>query len=283
MNSAWKSLFKIIVSLFALVGVVFTAVYFGMQLGVFNVKGSISARNSFFQKPTKGTVTITTPPCNETDVKVCDWNQTPEWAVVQGGLEKDVAIIQRVSAETGVSARMIASVVVPEQIRFFTANREVFKRYFEPLKILGSLSQFSLGVSGIKQTTAEDIEKYANDPASDFYPGDGMSTLIAYTPGANHDAELYNRLTDDKNHYYQYLYTALYIKEIQTQWANTGFDISTNPGVAVTLFNLGFQSSKPKADPLVGGSLITTGGQNITYGELGAKFYESDELRVMFP
>ncbi len=53
---------------------------------------------------------------------------------------------------------MIASVVVPEQTRFFTSNREVFKRYFEPLKILGSLSQFSLGVSGIKEDTAIQIE-----------------------------------------------------------------------------------------------------------------------------
>ncbi len=282
MNSAWKSLFKIIVSLFALVGVVFTAVYFGMQLGVFNVKGSISSRNSFFQKPAKNTATIATPPCTDNE-KICEWNRTPEWQVVKGGLEKDAGIIQRVSVETGVSARMIASVVVPEQIRFFTANREVFKRYFEPLKILGSLSQFSLGVSGIKQETAEKIEKYASDPTSPFYPGDGMNTLIIYAPGVNHSTELYNRLTDDKNHYYQYLYTALYIKEIETQWANTGFDISTNPGVIVTLFNLGFQSSKPKANPLVGGSLITTGGQNITYGELGAKFYESDELRVFFP
>lgn len=278
-----QKIFKIVTYIFAIIGLIFTAVYVGMQLGVFNVKGSISARNSFFQKGEKPSVIVATPPCNETSVKICDWNQTPEWAVVKGGLEKDTAIIQRVSAETGVSARMIASVVVPEQIRFFTANREVFKRYFEPLKILGSLSQFSLGVSGIKQETAENIEKYASDPTSPFYPGDGMSALITYAPGVNHSTELYSRLTDDKNHYYQYLYTALYIKEIQTQWANAGFDISTNPGVVVTLFNLGFQVSSPKPNPAIGGSVIVTGGQKITYGDLGAKFHESDELRSFFP
>ncbi|MGM3099375.1 hypothetical protein, partial [Bacillus cereus group sp. BC327] len=72
------------------------------------------------------------------------------------------------------------SVVVPEQTRFFTSNREVFKRYFEPLKILGSLSQFSLGVSGIKEETAIQIENQALDSTSPFYPGLGMAALFSY-------------------------------------------------------------------------------------------------------
>ncbi len=279
MKQKLKIIFTILLGIFALIGLAFTVVYFGMQFGLFNVRGSIAGRNQFFQK---APITVNTPPCTDLQA-VCEWNATPEWAVVKGGLAKDSAVIQKVAAQTSVGARMMASVVVPEQIRFFTANREIFKSYFEPLKILGSLSQFSLGVSGIKQETAGNIEKYANDPASPFYPGDGMSALIAYQDTADHDTELYDRLTDEKDHYYQYLYTAIFIKEIESQWRNAGFDISQKPEVVVTLFNLGFQASHPNPNPATGGSAIGTGGRTLAYGELGALFFHSPELSDIFP
>ena len=271
------------VVLFALIGVAFTGVYIAMQFGLLNVAGSIAERNAFFFG---GSATSTLPaqPCNDTAFKTCDWNQTPEWAVIKGGLTKDAPIIAKVSQETGVSQRMIASVVVPEQTRFFTANREVFKRYFEPLKILGSMSQFSLGVSGIKEETAIQIENQALDPSSPFYPGAGMAALFSYgattTP---HDTALFNRLTDAKDHYYSYLYTALYIKEVEAQWSRAGFDISQKPEAVVTLFNIGFQGSHPNATPQAAGAVITTGGQDYVYGQLGADFYYSNELTDIFP
>lgn len=262
----------------ASVGAVFVGVYAAMQFGLFNVRGSIDERNAFF-----GTATSTPKvPCSDTQYTVCEWDQTPEWQVVKGGLTKDAPVIARVSQETGVSARMIASVVVPEQTRFFTSNREVFKRYFEPLKILGSLSQFSLGVSGIKEETAKKIEEYANDPSSSFFAGAGMSELIAYEDGVNRDTELFNRLTDAKDHYYSILYTALYIKEIEEQWKRAGFDISKNPGAIATLFNVGFQASSPNATPRVAGAVIETGGHSYSYGELAALFYNSNELSDIF-
>lgn len=268
-----------VVLVFAAIGAAFVGVYFAMQYGLLNVRGSIAERNAFF-----GTASSTPKvPCSDTQYTVCEWNQTPEWEVVKGGLAKDAAIIIRVAGETGVSARMIATVVVPEQIRFFTANREVFKRYFEPLKILGSLSQFSLGVSGIKEETADKIEMYANDPTSPFYPGDGMSALVAYPDGSDHDSELFNRLTDANDHYYSLLYTALYIKEIQEQWRRAGFDISKNPEAVATLFNVGFQASRPNANPRAAGAAIETGGHSYVYGELGALFYNSNELTDVFP
>ncbi len=263
----------------AAVGAAFVAVFVAMQFGLLNVRGSIAERNAFFNNASS------TPkvPCTDTQYKVCDWNQTPEWDTVMGGLQKDAAILARVSQETGVSARMIATVVVPEQTRFFTSNREVFKRYFEPLKILGSLSQFSLGVSGIKEETAQKIEQYANDPASPFYPGPGVSDLIKYKEGVNQSSELFNRLTDANDHYYSLLYTAVYIKEIQEQWKRAGFDISDNPGAVATLFNIGFQASNPNANPRTAGAVIETGGHTYSYGELGALFYDSNELTDVFP
>jgi hypothetical protein len=272
---------------FALIGLAFTAVFIAMQFGLLNVKGSSIERNSFFfgGKTDQQTLVPTPPakPCAKEGVEVCSWNETPEWAVVSGGLEKDADIIHRVARETKVSPRLIASVVVPEQTRFFTSEREIFKRYFEPLKILGSLSQFSLGVSGIKQETANNIEKYANDPTSPFYPGPEYAALIAYAPGANHDSELYDRLTDAKNHYYSYLYTAIYLKEIEMQWERAGFPIHNRPDIVGTLFNIGFERSVPKADPQVAGATITTGGKAYAFGELGGKFFNSLELRTVFP
>ncbi|HEV7449695.1 MAG TPA: hypothetical protein VGP13_04120 [Candidatus Paceibacterota bacterium] len=271
-----------VVLLLALVGAAFVVVFVAMQFGLLNVRGSIADRNAFFTG--SATTTIPAQPCTDDGVQVCAWDQTPEWSVVKGGLQKDASIIARVSQETGVSGRMIATVVVPEQTRFFTSNREVFKRYFEPLKILGSLSQFSLGVSGIKEETANNIEMYANDPASPFYPGPQIEKLLAYnaTSTLDHNTALFNRLTDAKDHYYSLLYTAAYIKEIESQWSRAGFDISKSPEAIATLFNVGFAASNPNANPKSAGAPITTGGNTYVYGTLGALFYNSDELSDIF-
>jgi hypothetical protein len=274
MKSILKRIPSILLGFFAGIGMLFTFVFIGMQFGWFDVRGSIAERNLSTGQP------ASISPCVDSKIKICDWNQTPEWAVIKAGLTKDRSVLAEVSAQTGISERMIATVVVPEQIRFFTSDRETFKRYFEPLKILGSLSQFSLGVSGIKQQTAATIEQYANDPGSTFYPGTGMADLIKYPPAVNHDTELYDRLTNEKNHYYSYLYTALYIKEVEAQWKSAGYDVSQNSAVIATLFNIGFQGSHPNADPSAGGSAITTGGATYSYGELGADFYDSGELSL---
>ncbi len=286
-----------VICLFALVGIAGTSVFVAMQYGLLNVRGTITERNASFgaiPKITKTNATSTpdTPAepvgngCRESlsQTKACEWNETAAWDVVKGGLTKDAAIINRVAAETGVPARMIAAAVVPEQTRFFTDNREVFKRYFEPLKILGTMSKFSLGVSGIKQDTAAKIEEYANTTTSPFYPGADIAPLLAYPASTTDTAdELFKRLTDEKNHYYSYLYTAAYIKEITSQWAASGFDVSKRPDVLVTLFNLGFNASAPKDNPQVAGASITTGGHSYSFGYLGTLFYQSDELSDVFP
>ena len=282
----WKKIFKILVIIFAIIGVSFTAVFIAMQFGWLNVRGSTTARNTFF-----ATVPKTDNSNNCLDIAgkkmdpsaTCDWEQSAEWQVVHDGFVKDSAVINQVATQTGVSARMIVAVTAPEQLRYFTSNRESFKRYYEPLKILGSLSKFSLGVSGIKQDTANKIEQYAHDPNSEFYPGVGMSDLIAYQPTDVHDTVLYDRLTDAHNHYYSYLYTALFIKEIESQWQKSGFDVVQTPQVIVTLFNIGFNASHPNANPQIAGSDITLGGKTYAFGELGTLFYTSDQLTTQFP
>lgn len=271
-----------LIIIFALVGVVFSAVFVGMRFGLFNVRGSIDERNRFFLGGTASeSKDIPHAACTD-ERSVCSWNETPEWGVVAGGLRKDKEVIARVSAETGVSARLLAAIVVPEQLRFFTSEREVYKRYFEPLKILASLSQFSLGVSGIKQETAQAIERHAVDVNSPFYPGEKYGKLLTYENLEGRDEALYNRLTDPKDHYYSYLYTAVYVREIEEQWKKAGYDISNNPDVIATLFNLGFGASKPNAFPSAGGAAISIGGKGYSYGDLGGSFWRSDELVDVF-
>lgn len=281
MKRGLRYAFYIGVGIFALIGVVFVGVFVLMQFGLLNVRGSSQDRNQFFFPYTQNTAT--SPTCSDKASKQCVWSATPEWAVIKAGLTKDKAVIDDVSRKTGVPSRILVAAVVPEQIRFFTSEREVFKRYFEPLKILGSLSQFSLGVSGIKQETAKSIEANVSNTTSPYYPGSGVAELVAYPPNANHDAELYARLTNPTDHYYSYLYTALFIKEIESQWKRAGFDASKNPRILVTLFNIGFNASHPNDHPAVGGAPIETGGETYLYGELGAAFYDSSELLDVFP
>jgi hypothetical protein len=289
MKPIFKKVVIVIVGIFACIGMTFTVVFVGMQFGIFNVRGSIGERNKFFTDSLSSATTTfqydltLDVPCVNASKKVCLWNETPEWMVIKSALQKDEAVILRVSQETGVSKRMIAAVVIPEQSRFFTSNREVFKRYFEPMKILGSMSQFSLGVSGIKIETAQDIEKNMGDEHSVFYPGSNMTKLVRYASSTDPEKELYYRLTDAKDHYYSYLYTALFIKEIQAQWKREGYDITQKPEVVVTLFNIGFDKSKPNTSPVAGGSEIVLGGQTYLYGQLGTNFYHSEELVDIFP
>ncbi len=270
-------IFKIIVYVFAVIGLVFTVVFIGMQFGIFNVRGSNAARNASL-----GVTSAPAQDCIDTTQTKCNWNETVEWDVLKNAFTKDSTVINQVSGQVGISPMMLVATISPEQIRFFTSNRESFKKYFEPLKILASLSKFSLGVSGIKEDTAKQIEAYANDPTSPFYPGSAMSALLAYPAGADHDTELYNRLTDENNHYYSYLYTAIFIKEIENQWEAAGFDITQKPEVLATLFNLGFDQSVPKADPVSSGSSITLAGNTYIYGELGALIYNSSEFDNVF-
>ena len=279
MNIFRNNIVKIVICVFALIGFVFTIVFVGMQLGIFNVRGSNTSRNASLAIP----AVVPVEDCVDKEGTVCAWDKTREWDVLQNAFLKDQVVIRQVSEEVGISPRMLVATISPEQIRFFTSNRETFKRYFEPLKILASLSKFSLGISGIKEDTAKQIEAYTNDEKSPFYPGASAKDLIAYTSGVNHDTELYDRLTDEHNHYYSYLYTALFIKEIENQWARAGFDISQKPEVVATLFNIGFNESLPKSNPVVAGSSITLAGHTYLYGELGALVYNGDELDAVFP
>jgi hypothetical protein len=289
-----NGLFISVTLIFACIGLLFTSVFVAMEFGLLNVRGSAKSRDAFYQNLPATQVLAASVPQNSNPtacvqqgadgkaIPTCDWNQTDYWGTVRAGFAKDKDAIQKAADETGVPARMIVASIAPEQIRLFTSDREEYKKYFEPLKILGPETQFSYGIAGIELKTAKQIEQYTQDHNSPFYAGDDMAQLVAYKPGANADSQRLSRLTD-QNHYYDYLYAALYIKEIEAQWASEGYDISGRPDVIVTLYNIGFSRSHPKSNPDMGGSNITLGNNTYNFGELGTIFYRSEELTAIFP
>jgi hypothetical protein len=211
------------------------------------------------------------------------WADSPEWSVMKSAFVRDQESINRAAHDAGISPRLLLGGIIGEQFRFFTSDREAFKQYFEPLKVLASLSKFSYGIAGLKPNTAKQIETYLHNPTSVYYLGPDMENVITYPAGSDPDTVRFNRITDTKDTYYSYLYAGLFMREVIAQWRAAGYDISNRPDALSTLYNLGFNRSIPKADPTAGGAPITVNGTDYNFGNLGYQFYYSGELQQEFP
>lgn len=278
-----RNTFRFFLYLFAVIGFLFTGVFIAMKLHLTDVKGSIDSRNSFYKEVKNTDTRIAVAKSKTSYIENVEWMNSTEWETLKSGIIKDQDLILRVSNESGVQARLIVSSIISEQLRFFTSNRESFKKYFEPLKILGTYTQFSYGISGIKMDTASMVENNLKDIASPFYLGKNYENILDYPNVTDMDAQRLARFTDSHNHYYSYLYTALYIKEIMNQWEKSGYPINNRPEVFATIFNLGFYKSIPKENPDVGGAVITINNKDYTFGGLAYDFYYSNELSDIFP
>jgi hypothetical protein len=181
-----------------------------------------------------------------------------------------------------VEGRLIVSCLVGEQIRLFNSDREAYKKWISPLKILSVESMFSFGVTGIKEHTAIQIEEHLKNPKSVYYLGEKYEHLLDFKT-TNPTQERISRLTDFHNHYYSYLYAAIFVKQVKMQWERAGFPIDHRPEILVTLFNVGYPQSIPKAHPKVGGSTIKIKEKSYTFGAVAYQFYYSGELFDLFP
>lgn len=217
-----------------------------------------------------------------TEQKTYDWLNTAEYLSLKESLKKEQSVLDRVESETGVKPRLLVSILFVEQMRLFTSSRELFKKVFEPLKILGVQSQFSWGVLGLKQETLIQIENNLASTTSPFYLGPDSAGVFSFSTD-NPDEERFLRVTDEHNHYYTYLYAAYFIKQIEKQWQTAGFNINSRPEIIATLYNIGFANSKPNADPKSGGAEIEINGLKYSFGELAYEFYNSNELFDVFP
>jgi hypothetical protein len=286
-----KIAWTILVYVFAAIGFFLTVSYFVIRFGFSNVPGIIDLqRQSFLNAATSTTAADTAPEYpNGTP-----WQDTQEWTVLSAATVKDAPIINQAAAASGVPARLIVADLVVEQLRLFFTERGYFKQFFAPLQILGAQTQFSLGVMGMKDATAAEVEANLQNPSSPFYPGAQYAHLLDYTTTTNgatttaatttdETSARYTRLTNQENHYYSYLYAGLYLKEIETQWQNAGFPINNRPDILSTLYNIGFEHSTPNADPQVGGAAIVINGVTYSFGGLATQFYDSDLLTAQFP
>jgi len=271
-----KILSTLIVYIFAVTGFVLVVGYFGVKYGLTNTSGIIDTQRDDFVKNLSG-VPVKTPSSTDFSPK-----NTEEWKIFKEAVTKDKEIIIKAANKADVSPRLIVANLAVEQLRLFYTNREVYKQVFAPLKILGVQSQFSWGVMGIKPETAKKIEDNLKNYSSPFYPGIEYQYLLEFKT-ANHDKERFDRMTDQHQRYYSYLYGAVYLREIISQWQKAGFDISKKPEIISTLYNIGFEKSIPNANPQVGGAQIDINGIKYSFGGLAADFYNSDELINVFP
>lgn len=211
------------------------------------------------------------------------WMATPEWEALKEAITRDSALIREAGRLTGVEPRLIVGCLIGEQIRLFNSKREMYKKYLGPVKVLSVQSQFSYGVNGIKDFTAEAVEEHLKDSSSEYYMGPAYEHLLDYPEGANVVEERYKRLVDYGSHLYSYIYTGCILHQTMLQWRRAGYDISDRPDLLFTLFNVGFSQSVPKPDPMPGGSHIKVGDREYTFGAIGFDFYYSGELASVFP
>lgn len=210
------------------------------------------------------------------------WQNSEYWTIIKNALIKDEDKINEVSDITGISSRKIVSIVIVEQLRLYYTQRELFEKVFKPLKILASANKMAWGIMAIKEKTAITIEDNLKDKNSDFYLGKEYENLLDFKT-SDKTKERYDRLINEKDHFYSYLYGALYIKQIEAQWNKHGYDISNRPEIISTIFNIGFKNSIPKENPLVGGSSIEILGTKYSFGSLSHEFYYSGEMEDIFP
>lgn len=268
-----KRWFNAIVYLLAAAGLIFLLGYAAVYLGLTNTPGGEDLGRRFRSDltGTKDGLTQDYP-----------WARGEEWATLAGAIEKDAKVIKQAAKAANLDPRLLVACLVVEQLRLFHSEREVFKQVFAPLIILGNQSQFSWGVMGMKRETAIAVERFLKDKTSPFYLGPRFETALDFET-ANPEEERFARLVNEHDHYWSYFYSALYLRQLATQWSRAGHPIDRQVGVLATLFNIGFDHSEPKPNPAIGGAVIKIAGVDYTFGGLAEEFYYSDQLTNLFP
>ncbi len=281
-----KIVWDVLVHIFAAIGFVLVIAYFAVRFGLTDVSGIIDQQRAGFLENATSTTAANLAPEYPNGTP---WQNTEEWQVLSEAITKDAPVITQAAAASGVPPRLIVSSLVVEQLRLFFTERAFYKQFFAPLQVLGAQTQFSLGVMGMKDNTAAEVEANLQNPTSPFYPGPQYAHLLDYTSTSTTASSSditslrYARLTSQTNHYYSYLYAGLYFKEIETQWQHAGFPITNRPDILSTLYNIGFERSIPNASPQVGGAAIAINGVTYSFGGLANQFYTSNLLINLFP
>jgi hypothetical protein len=268
-----KKFFTVLLYLFAAIGFFLVAGYLAVRFGLTNEPGIIDTQREGFLGAAVTRSDYEGP-----------WQSSEEWMVLEEAIRRDQEVIQRAADDSGVPARLIVANLVAEQLRLFFTEREAYKQFFYPLKILGPQTQFSWGVMGMKEETALKVESNLKDSSSPFYIHRDYEYSLQFPEGTEDiKTARFVRMTDQHDHYYSYLYAGLYLRQLESQWEHEGFPLRGDVAILSTLYNIGFERSIPKADPKVGGAAIEIAGTTYSFGGLASDFYESDLLTDIFP
>lgn len=225
-----------------------------------------------------------TPPStlvNHAD-NIFPWVNREEWGVAQAAFKKDAPTLHTAATVTGVEGRMIVAAGFVEQMRLYFTQREVYEKFFRPLKVLGNATQFAWGVMAIKEAAALDVERHLKTHSSSYYLGPQYEHALDFST-SDQSKERFTRLTDEKNHLFSYLYGGFELAQYRAQWKKAGFPIDDRPEILATLYNIGFGKSKPSDHPQVGGSTLHIADTDYTFGALAFEFYYSGEMMDVFP
>lgn len=172
----------------------------------------------------------------------------------------------------------ILSIVSSEQVRASNTYRWLFKSVMKN-NMLQSYTQFSLWISGIKENTAIKIESDLKNPKSEFYLWKEYETLLDFKT-KNIKQERIDRLTNQNDYYWQYLYTWIFIKMVKHQWeANWHLLWDNHIWIISTLFNIWINKSEPKETPNLWGASIKVDGQVFLFWEISEISYLYQKLK----
>jgi hypothetical protein len=151
-----KHAFFVVVYVFAAIGFALVVGYFAIKSGLTNQKGIIDTQREAFLAA--GAVNATSTDTAAAPTFVGPWPLSPEWSIIEAAIRKDQPTITKAATDSGIPARLIIANLVAEQLRLFFTDREDYKKFLYPLKILGPQTQFSWGVMGMKEATAIQVE-----------------------------------------------------------------------------------------------------------------------------
>ena len=144
---------------------------------------------------------------------------------------------------------LIKACIFVEQLRAFYTFKWLFKSVAQTNSYLTIMSKQSFGIGGMKLQTAEQLEQRLATNEPTIY-----QKYFSYENPNNISQQRLTRFTDTKNYYYQILYSAGLLYRYNTERKKAGYNISSQPGLIATMYNIWY--SEPHANADIGWSFM---------------------------
>ena len=206
---------------------------------------------------------------------------------VEESIEKLSPYINQYSEELGVDSRIVGGIIYVESLRYFTTEKGFIEAKLNSSSFTKELLKLYGATYGVGQMSSDEqrrcIENF-NNPNTSFYMGKQFENYLSeddfkkVQEGEETVSDLGIISRDYKHPDIQVKFIASFVAQIQKQWGKAGHNISNRPDVLATLYNLGFDKSKPKANPKAGGSKNYIFGKTINFGEAVQQWHDTSNL-----